>query len=107
MTEPALFTAADVPDGPVGLSEKSMRDQIEAWQRSGRAISAVVRRTLLDQAQAIDMARASHRATAITGACTSMVLLLREFRLIDDAPPPADDPFEALMASLAGNDDTG
>lgn len=101
MSDPALFEA---PAGPVGLSEHAMRAQIEAWQLSGRAISAVVRRTLLDQAQAVDMARASNRATAITGACTSMVLLLREFRLIDDAPPPADDPFDAFLAAVSADD---
>ena len=99
MTAP-LFDPA-TGDGP---AVQAMAAQIEAWKLAGRAVSLVVRRTLLDQALAIDLAREARRPTAITGASKIMLELLQGFRLLEDAPPPADDPFDRFLAAVQGDD---
>jgi hypothetical protein len=101
---PALFGPVDPR---AGQAERVMAEQIEAWQRAGRAVSLVTRRMLLDQAAAVDMARASRRATAVSGASRVLLELLVGFRLVDDSPPPVGDPFERFLASVEGTDDTG
>lgn len=94
----------DLPGARAGLTATAMRAQIDAWQLAGRAVSVVVRRMLLDQAHAVDLAREAQRPTSITGACKVMLELLQGFRLLDDAPPPADDPFQALLSAIEAND---
>ena len=96
----ALFPLGD--DGP---AVAAMQRQIDAWQASGRALSVVVRRMLIDQAHAVDLARSSRRATQVSGASRVMLELLQGFRLLDDGPAPADDPFTRFVAAVAG--DTG
>lgn len=97
MTEP-LF---DVDD-PAGSARAAMAAQIGAWQLAGRAVSLVVRQMLLDQAHAVDLARQARRATQISGASRVLLELLVGFRLLDDAPPPPDDPFAKFLADITG-----
>jgi hypothetical protein len=82
-----------------------MAEQIGAWRAQGRAVSLVVARHLLDQCQAVDMAKLAGRPTAITSANLGLLQLLKEHRLLGDAPPPADDPFAALVAGIMAADD--
>ena len=93
----ALF---DVDDGGDGVTSAAMSAQLEAWQAAGRAVGPITRRALLDQATAIDLARAQRRPTAITGGVGALLTLLQGFRLVDDTPPPPDDPFDRLLDEL-------
>lgn len=88
-----------------GSAVASMRTQIEQWQASGKALSIVVRQMLLDQCAAVDMARTAGRATAISGASKVLLELLVGFHLVDDAPPPVDDPLAAFLAAVDGDSD--
>jgi hypothetical protein len=100
MTDPGLF-----PDlAGAGQAEQAMAAQITAWQAAGRAVSLVTRRMLLDQAHAVDLARLSRRATQISGASRVLLELLVGFHLLDDSPPPVDDPFAKFLADVAGDD---
>jgi len=98
MTEPLFSVDADP-----GAARSAMAAQIGAWQTAGRAVSLVVRQTLLDQAHAVDLARQARRATQISGASRVMLELLVGFRLLDDAPPPVDDPFDRFLAEVRGD----
>lgn len=91
------------PIGEPAPAVAAMERQIDAWQASGRALSVVVRRMLIDQAHAVDLARSSRRATQVSGASRVMLELLQGFRLLDDGPAPADDPFTAFVAAVAGD----
>jgi len=102
MTEPALF---DDPAAGVGPTQAAVAAQITAWQAAGRAVSLVVRQLLLDQAHAIDLARGARRATQISGASRVMLELLQGFRLLDDSPPPVDDPFAKFLEDLTADED--
>lgn len=98
---PALF--ADPTGNDPGAARAAMAAQIVAWERAGRAVSLVVRQALLDQATAVDMARNSRRATAISGASKVLLELLVGFRLVDDSPPPAGDRFDAFLAAVTAD----
>jgi len=95
---PGLF-AVEV----VGSTVQAVAAQIGAWQAAGRAVSLVVRRALLDQAYALDLAKAARRPTQITGAAKVMLELLKGFGLVEDGPPPADDPFDRFLAAVTAD----
>ena len=80
-----------------------MARQIEAWQSAGKAVSLVERVMLLDQAAAIDMAKAQLRPTAISGGSLALLELLKGFRLLEEAPPPVDDPFNTFLQAIAAD----
>ena len=102
MTDPdtGLFT---VPV-PGGSTRQAMAQQISAWRAQGKAVSLVVSQHLLDQAHAVDLAKLAGRPTAITSGNLGLLQLLKEHRLLGDAPPPADDPFAALVAGIMSGD---
>lgn len=66
----------------------------------GRVLSQTVRRALLDQAEAVDLARASRRATQISGANRVLAELLRDFGLLDAQAPPETDAFQAFVQAI-------
>ena len=95
----ALFDPPDLR----GATWQDMRLQIEAWQAQGRAVGPIVRRALLDQSIALDLAKAARRATQISGASRVLLELLQGFHLTDDAPPAPDDPFLRLVEQIRGD----
>jgi hypothetical protein len=106
MTQSGLFDVGPADGATVAV----MRSQLQAWQAAGRAVAPVVRRALIDQAHAVDLARSASRATQISGASRVLLELLQGFHLVDDAPPGRDDPFDAFVARVeaaanAGHDD--
>lgn len=97
----ALF---DIPT-PEGSTVASMRNAIEQWRLVGKVIGPAFEQALLDQAFAIDLAKAARRATQISGANRTLHELLEKFHLLGDTPPPETDPFANFLAAVAGDDD--
>lgn len=99
--DPALFPT---PCGGNGPSVQAMRASIEQWRLIGKLIGPSMERSLLDQAEALDLARTACRPTQISGANKVLVEMLDAYKLLGDAPPPADDPFTQLMRQLTDPD---
>lgn len=90
---------------PPAETVAAMVAAIEQWRNVGKVIGPAFERALLDQAFAVDLAKAARRATQISGANRTLYELLDAFHLLGDTPPPADDPFTALVNAMAGGTD--
>jgi hypothetical protein len=86
-----------------GDTARAMQEAIRQWRVVGKLIGPAFEQALLDQAYAVDLAKAARRATQISGANRTLYELLDAFHLLGDAPPPVTDPFQAFLDAV--NDD--
>ena len=90
----------DAPSA-AGSTVEDMTRAIAQWQLDGKVLGGAQRRALLDQALACDLAKARRSATNLTGATGGLAMLLREFGLLGDTPPPGGTPTDPLGQFIA------
>lgn len=99
MTDPdgALFPAPEAPAGPMRLA---MAENIEQWQAAGRALSPALTAALLAQAEAIDLAGRSGKATQVSGANRVLTDMMVAFHLVADVPGKTSEGLADFLAKV-------